>query len=70
MSKVEVPQKVLEGIMAVRDSGLTNMLDRPVVARLAERMGFDEAAQWVRSEPRTYAEGVFRGFAPQEEQVP
>ena len=36
MSKVKVPKAVLDGIEAVRRSGLTNMLDRPVVAELAE----------------------------------
>jgi len=66
MVEVKVPQKVLDGIIAVRDSGLTNMLDRPMVAKLARRMGFEEAAEWVRAEPKAYAEGVFHGFAPQE----
>ena len=68
MSKIKVPQKVLEGIMAVRNGGLTNMLDRPVVARLAEWNGFEEAAQWVRSHPKEYAEGLFHGFAAQEDE--
>lgn len=67
MSKVPVPQKVLDGITAVRDSGRTNMLDRPVVARLAAEMGHEDAAQWVRSQPKKYAEGVFMGFAAQAE---
>lgn len=31
-----IPQEVLDGVEAVRRSGLTNMLDRPVVAELAE----------------------------------
>jgi len=60
--KVKVPQKVLDGLMAVRDSGLTNMLDRPMVARLAGRMGHHAAARWVSAHPTLYAEGVFRGF--------
>jgi hypothetical protein len=67
MSKVQVPQKVLDGLMAVRDSGLTNMMDRPMVARLAARMGFEATAVWVRTHTKDYAEGVFHGFAPQEE---
>ena len=62
MCKVKVPQKVLDGLMAVRDSGLTNMLDRPMVARLAERMGHHAAAGWVNAHPALYAEGVFQGF--------
>ena len=67
MSKVKVPQDVLDGLMAVRDSGLTNMFDRPMVARLAARMGFGAAAEWVKTHTKDYAEGVFHGFAAQEE---
>lgn len=62
MGKVEVPKGVLEGLEAVRRSGLTNMFDRPVVAHLASQMGFPEAAQWVESNRRLYAEGIFKGF--------
>ena len=62
MAKVKVPNEVLKGIMAVRDSGLTNMLDRPVVAQLAEQMGFVEAARWIETHRKEYAEGIFRGF--------
>ena len=39
---------------------------RTAVARLAGRMGFEDAAAWVRSEPKAYAEGVFHGFVAQE----
>jgi hypothetical protein len=62
MEKVKVPKDVFEGITAVRDSGLTNMMDVPAVARLAQGMGYDEAAQWVRSNRKSYAEGFFHGF--------
>ncbi|WP_309474758.1 DUF5049 domain-containing protein [Dissulfurirhabdus thermomarina] len=61
-----VPAAVLEGILAVRRCGLTNMLDRPVVADLAEKLGFPEAARWIETHPRDYAEGVFRGFEAEE----
>lgn len=60
---VAVPREVYEGIVAVRDSGLTNMLDRPRVAEIADKLGYDEAAEWIRSNRKAYAEGVFRGFA-------
>lgn len=59
---VRVPQVVLDGLEAVRRSGLTNMLDRPRVAEIAEGMGFDEAAAWVRANRELYARGVFEGF--------
>jgi hypothetical protein len=62
MSEVIVLREVLRGLLAVRDSGLTDMLDRPVVARMAKRMGFKATNRWIKAHPREYAEGVFRGF--------
>ncbi len=62
---VAVPRKVYEGILAVRDSGATNMLDRLRVAGIAEEMDHAEAADWIRANKKLYAEGVFRGFAPE-----
>ena len=62
MSKVSVPKPVLDGLEAVRRSGLTNMLDRPVVARLAKEFGFDETARWVEAHRKRFSEGIFRGF--------
>jgi len=68
VSKIRVPKNVLDGLEAVRQSGLTNMLDRPVVARLAEEMGFDTAAEWVEAHRKEYAEGIFRGFEAEEDE--
>ena len=67
MGKVKVPKAVLDGLEAVRRSGLTNMLDRPVVAELAEEFGFDDAARWIRTRRREFAEGIFHGFEAEEE---
>lgn len=67
MPKVKVPKPVLDGLEAVRRSGLTNMLDRPVVAELAEEFGFGEAARWIRTRRREFTEGIFHGFAAEEE---
>jgi hypothetical protein len=62
---VRVPREVLRGIEAVRVSGATNMLSRPDVIRLARKMGHREAAAWLADPANqgTYAEGIFRGFA-------
>ena len=68
VSKIRVPKDVLDGLEAVRQSGLTNMLDRPVVARLAEEMGFEDAAEWVEAHRKEYAEGIFRGFEAEEDE--
>jgi hypothetical protein len=60
--RVRVPREVFEGIEAVRQSGLTNMLDRPAVAEIAEAMGFEESARWVREHRDLYARAIFHDF--------
>jgi len=67
MDKVKVPKAVLDGLEAVRRSGLTNMLDCPVVAELADEFGFEEAARWIRTHRPEFARGVFHGFEATEE---
>lgn len=59
---VRVAPEVREGLEAVRLSGLTNMLDRPAVARIAAAMGYDACAHWVREHRALYARGIFHGF--------
>jgi hypothetical protein len=59
---VRVSREVFEGLEAVRRSGITNMLDRPRVAEIAEEMGFLATAQWVREDRERYARAVFRGI--------
>ena len=60
--RIPVPALVWQGIDAVRLSGLTNMLDRSEVVRIARELDFTEAAGWIEAHPKEYAEGVFRGF--------
>ncbi|MHB9023483.1 MAG: DUF5049 domain-containing protein [Armatimonadota bacterium] len=60
--KVRIPAIVWEGLEVVRQSGATNMMDRPRVIELAEMMGYDETAAWVRENRQSYAIGVFHGF--------
>ena len=64
---VSVPRDVLDGIRAVRDSGMFNMLDLPAVAGLARQMEFDDAADWLgdHGNRATYSQGIFRGFTPE-----
>ncbi len=61
-SRIPIPADVLEGLEAVRFSGKTNMLDIPVVAKLALDMGHPQTALWVHEHQALYAVGVFRGF--------
>ncbi len=65
--RVAIPGKVLEGIEAVRVSGKTNMLDVPVVKKLARKMGHPATADWIDEHAALHAVGVFRGFEPDEE---
>jgi hypothetical protein len=59
---VRVSREVLDGLEAVRESGLTNMFDRPVVIEIAETMGFTETARWIQAHQELYSAGIFRGF--------
>ena len=63
---VPVPAAVYEGLEAVRQSGLSNMFDRPRVIELAEMMGYDETAAWVRDHRSTYARLLFAGVIVEE----
>lgn len=64
---IKVPKPVLDGIAAVRNSGATNMFDRPMVAKLCAEMDFHEAALWVNDNRKLYSEGIFQGFEAEEE---
>ncbi len=59
---IPVPRAVLDGIEAVRQTGETNMFDRPRVIELAHSLGFYEAALWVHDHSDLYARGIFAGF--------
>jgi len=61
MGKPQIPKKVLDGISAVRDSGLTNMLDYRVVGNLCARMGFKVAQDWIEKNRGLYADLIFNG---------
>jgi Mg/Co/Ni transporter MgtE len=59
---IQVTSDVLDGLKAVRDSGTTNMFDRPRVIEILEEMGFDQAAVWVNEHKEEYSRGIFQGF--------
>lgn len=59
---VPIPEDVLAEIEAVRQEGLTNMLDYPVVIRLARKAGHHAAADWITAHVSLYSAGLFRGF--------
>ena len=55
------PERLEKALLAVRDSGLTNMLDHPVVARLAREFGFPEVADWIEAHPTDYTRLLLSG---------
>ena len=65
---VPVPQAVLDGLEAVRASGLTNMLDWARVAELAVELGQPEAAAWMHRHMGDYIRGIFEGFGTEDNQ--
>ncbi|HLD91283.1 MAG TPA: DUF5049 domain-containing protein [Patescibacteria group bacterium] len=67
-TEVKVPKAILEGIMAVRDSGLVNMLDLPNVTKVAGRLGNREAVKWLKDTANrpAYSTGIFHGFTAEE----
>lgn len=60
--RVKVSATVAEAIQAVRTSGITNMLDRRNVVALMMEFGYEDEADWVRQNPKLYAEGLDAGF--------
>jgi hypothetical protein len=64
---IQVTAEVLEGLNAVRESGLTNMFVRTRVADIAGELGFDATADWIRQYPEKYKQGIFDGFEEEEE---
>ncbi len=67
---IPISADVFAGLEAVRESGLTNMLDRPMVIELAELWGYDATAQWLREHKTSYARGIFQGFEVLDEEDP
>lgn len=58
-----MPNKVREQILAVRDSGMTNMLDIYAVQRIAFEMGYNELVCYIEEHRREYVQFIFTGKA-------
>lgn len=70
VSPVPVPAYVLVGLARVRESGLTNMLDRLAVASLASDFGHSRASAWILANRDAYSRGIFAGFVAEPEPPP
>jgi hypothetical protein len=53
--------KVKEQILAIRDTGLTNMFDLPVVQRLAYERDFYELVCWIEDHKKEYVRFILTG---------
>ena len=53
--------EIREQILAIRDSGLTNMFDRRTVQCLASDMGFHELVLYIEEHPHEYANFILTG---------
>lgn len=61
--KIQVPsQDIIDGILAVRDTGLTNMFDVAVVIDIAKTLGYSTTAKWIQANMIEYAKGIIQGY--------
>lgn len=51
----EVPEDIIEGLMAVRDTAMVNMLDRKGIVEVAVELGLDGTASWMRDKRNSEA---------------
>jgi Domain of unknown function (DUF5049) len=59
---VRVPAGIYRGLMAVRHSGRTNMLEVGMVQHVANELGYHDAAGWIEENRSAYIRGVYNGF--------
>ena len=54
-------EKIREQILAIRDTGLTNMFDINMVQRLAYEYDFVELVTWLEDHRKEYARFIMTG---------
>ena len=54
-------EKVKEQILAIRDTGLTNMFDLPVVQHLTYERDFYELVCWLEDHQKEYVRFILTG---------
>lgn len=62
----EVKRKIKEQLLAVRDTGETNMLDSHTVQAIASRLGFYELMEFIEAYRRAYIGVICTGKFPWE----
>ncbi len=58
-----MPEKVKEQILAIRDTGITNMFDTRTVQRLAYERDFYELAIFIEEHKKEYVQFIMTGEA-------
>ena len=54
-------ETVREQILAIRDTGLTNMFDLPMVQRLAYERDFFDLVIYIEEHPKEYVQFILTG---------
>ena len=57
--------KIIEQVMAVRDTGLTNMFDTPMVQRIAFDNGYYELVNFIEEHKKEYGHLILTGEFPE-----
>jgi hypothetical protein len=61
-NRVQITKSVYEGLEFIWRSGVTNMLDRPMVLNLAREWDLNDTAEWIESvDIGTYGRLIVRG---------
>lgn len=60
-NNIKLIDKILEQILAIRDTGLTNMFDYKAVQALAFERDFHELVCFIEDSPKEYAEFILHG---------
>lgn len=56
-----MPEIVKEQIMSIRETGITNMFDLPVVQRIAYENGFYDLVVFLEEHPKEYVHFIITG---------
>lgn len=48
-------------LLAVRDTGATNMFDSRRVKEIADELGFEEISEYIAKNPKGYSHAIFTG---------
>ncbi len=64
----EIRKNIKEQLLAVRDTGETNMFDANAVQCIASRMGFHELVVFIEEYRQAYLNAIYTGKLPWEKE--